>query len=435
MVRLQNARYYLHPLDREYARAQLAVGQPGDSLTAFTLTGLQARAADYYVQIRTPRRDWHSLEDVRPPLAGFELRCDTGNHDTAATVLRNLDNYLEKWGHYRTLVGLHGRIHGRIATPTMNASHLSNLGLCHHSLGEYRRAIDLYTEALAIARETGYRQSESARLGNLGLCYYNLGEYQRAIDLCTQALAIAREIGYPQVEANALGNIGRAWLASGDANQAAAMLAQAVSIADTIGAVEPTLEARSWLVWAHLQLGDAAAALAVTTVERELTFPPEGPAMHMFQGLALLELDRLDESVQALTEALAAADGLLALADRNVAALGARALALSCPAVVTSDQARAAEAAEAFARARAVTRAPGVVADTRRLLGIITAHDQAGLLTATGCGSGWSGRTGRRRAGRPGCRCPRASWRRPPNRGRRGRSRRARKQEPAFCGR
>jgi hypothetical protein len=107
----------------------------------------------------------------------------------------------------------------------------------------------------------------------------------------------------------------------------------------------------------------------------------------MFQGLALLELDRLDESVQALTQALAAADGLLALADRNVAALGA--LALSCLAVVTSDQARAAEAAEAFARARAVTRAPGVVADTRRLLGIITAHDQAGLLTATGCGSGW----------------------------------------------
>jgi tetratricopeptide (TPR) repeat protein len=167
------------------------------------------------------------------------------------------------------------------------------------------------------------------------------------------------------------------------------MLAQAVSIADTIGAVEPALEARSWLAWAHLQLGDAAAALAVTTVERELTFPPEEPAMHMFHGLALLELDRLDESVQALTEALAAADGLLALADRNVAALGARALALSCLAVVTSDQARAAEAAEAFARARAVTRAPGVVADTRRLLGIITAHHQAGLLTATGCGSGW----------------------------------------------
>ena len=50
--------------------------------------------------------------------------------------------------------------------------------------------------------------------------------------------------------------------------------------------------------------------------------------------------------------------------------------------MVAGDPARAAEAAEAFARARAVTRAPGVVADTRRLLGIVTAHDHSGILAA-----------------------------------------------------
>src|SRR5437667_7576487 len=48
MVRFQDARYYLHPLDREYARARIPVGHPGDSSTAFTLTGLAARAATYY---------------------------------------------------------------------------------------------------------------------------------------------------------------------------------------------------------------------------------------------------------------------------------------------------------------------------------------------------------------------------------------------------
>ena len=74
--------------------------------------------------------------------------------------------------------------------------------------------------------------------------------------------------------------------------------------------------------------------------------------------------------------------GLLALADRNVNALEARALALSGLAVATGDPAQAAEAAEAFARARAVTRAPGVVADTRRLFDIITAHDHSGILAA-----------------------------------------------------
>ena len=209
MVRFQDARYYLHPLDREYARARLPAGDPGDSLTAFTLTGLQARAADYYAQIRTPRQSWRTLEDVRPQLAEFELRCATGDYDTAATVLRDIDfDYLQTWGHYRTLVELHGRIHGRIADPTLNANHLGNLGICHHKLGEYRRAIDLHSQALAIARETGDRAGESADLGNLGICHFSLGEYRRAIDLHTQALAIARETGDRAGEGADLGNLG-----------------------------------------------------------------------------------------------------------------------------------------------------------------------------------------------------------------------------------
>ena len=175
---------------------------------------------------------------------------------------------------------------------------------------------------------------------------------------CKPDAAIARDIGNRYLEADALVY----WVrpgSSGDARQAAALLGHAVSIADATGDIEPAMEARSWLARAHLQLGDAAAALAVTAVERELTYPPEEPAMHLLEGLALLELNRPDESAQAFSEALAAADGLLALADRNVAALEVRALALSGLAVVAGDPARAAEAAEAFARARAVTRARG----------------------------------------------------------------------------
>ena len=182
--------------------------------------------------------------------------------------------------------------------------------------------------------------------------------------------------------------MGQAWLASGDARQAVMLFGQALSIADATGDIEPTVEARSWLARAHLRLGDAAEALTLTNVERELTYPPGEPAMHLLEGLALLELNRPDESAQAFSDALAAADGLLALADRNVDALEVRALALSGLAVVTSDQSPAAEAAEAFARARAVTTAAGVVADSRRLLGIITAHDPSGLLTAIESGSG-----------------------------------------------
>ena len=219
LVRFQDRHYYLHPVDREYARSRLPAGGLGDSAAAFTLTGLQARAADYYAQIRTPRESWRTLDDVRPQLAEFELRCDTGDYDTAATVLADIDfDYLQVWGHYRTLAGLHGRIHGRITDPNLNAAHLVNLGVCHYRLGDYRLAIDLHTQALAIARETADRWSEGAELGNLAICHYSMGDYRQAIDLYTQALAIARETGDRRFEGLELGNLGSAtsaWATTG----------------------------------------------------------------------------------------------------------------------------------------------------------------------------------------------------------------------------
>jgi tetratricopeptide (TPR) repeat protein len=176
LARFRDGLYHLHPVDRDYARSQLPAGSPGDAPAAFTLTGLQARAADYYTQIRTPRESWRTLEDIRPQLAEFELRCDTGDYDTAATVLAGIDfSYLQVWGHYRTLIELHGRIHGHITDPGLNASHLVNLGNCHFSLGDYRQAVDLYTQALAIDRDTGNRQGEGAALAGLANCHHNFG--------------------------------------------------------------------------------------------------------------------------------------------------------------------------------------------------------------------------------------------------------------------
>ncbi len=381
LARFHDGHYYLHPVDQDYARSQLPPGAPGNSAAAFTLAGLQARAADYYTQIRTPRESWRTLDDVQPQLAEFELRCDTGDYDTAATVLDDIDfDYLRVWGHYRTLIDLHGRIHGRIIDPALNAAHLSSLGLCRSMLGEYERAIDLHTQALAIARDIGDRRGEGARLGNLGNCRSMLGEYERAIDLCTQALAIARDIGDHYGEANALDYLGRVWLASGEARRAVTLLEQAVSTADITGDIEPAVEARSWLARARLQLGDPAAALTAAAAGRELPYPAGEPAIRLLEGLALLGLHRREESVRAFSGALAAADALLALADRNVAAQHARALALSGLAAATGDPARAAEAGKAFARADAVTGVAGVAADTRRLLDQIACHDRSGIL-------------------------------------------------------
>ena len=248
LVRFHDGNYHLHPVDRDYARSQLPVGSPGDAAAAFTLTGLQARAADYYAQIRTPRESWRTLEDLRPQLDEFGLRCDSGDYDTAATVLDDIDfDYLRVWGHYRTLTGLHGRIHGRITNPELDNAHLTNLGLRHYYIGDYRQAIDLHTQALAIARDTGDRRGESAALGNLGNCNASLGEYRRAIELHTQALDIARDIGHRQGESSRLGGLGNCHASLGDYRRAIDLHTQALDIARDIGHRQG--EAAAWAAW------------------------------------------------------------------------------------------------------------------------------------------------------------------------------------------
>ena len=503
LVRFHDRHYHLHPVDRDYARRHIPPDSPGAPPAAFTLTGLQARAADYYTQIRTPRESWRSIDDVRPQLAEFNLRCDSGDYNTAATVLADIDfDYLRVWGHYRTLLDLHGRIHGRITDAWANTAHLTNLGLCHYRVGDYRRAIELHTEALGIAREIGdrrgegvdlgnlgnchyslgdyrqaidlhsqalgiaretgdrrgegvdlgnlgnchyslgdyrqaidlhsqalgiareigdregegrhsgnlgnchyslgdYRQAidlhsqalaiardirnrlgEGASLGTLGLCHYSLGDYRQAIELHTQALAIAREIGNQYEEASALINLGRACLVSDGPRRAVTLLEEAVRVAGATGDIEPAAEARSGLARAYLVLGDPGAALAPAASARERPYPTEEQTLRLLEGIALLELGRIDEGVRAFSEALTAADALLALADRNVAALHICALALSGLAAGTGDPTRATEAVAAIGRAQAVTSAAGVTADTKQLLDLIAAHDPTGLLGA-----------------------------------------------------
>jgi tetratricopeptide (TPR) repeat protein len=159
------------------------------------------------------------------------------------------------------------------------------------------------------------------RAGQPGNCHYDLGDYRQAIHLHTQALAIARDIGDRYGEANTLNYLGRAWLASSDPRQAVTLLEQAVSVADASGDIEPAVEARSGLARAQLQLGEPAAALATATAQPELPYPTEEPTMRLLEGMALLEQHRPGEAVPAFTSALTTADALLELAGSNVAAL------------------------------------------------------------------------------------------------------------------
>jgi tetratricopeptide (TPR) repeat protein len=197
---------------------------------------------------------------------------------------------------------------------------------------------------------------------------------------CRRGGRIHGRITDPALNAGHLTDLGSCHFGLGEYRQAIDLLGQAVSIADAAGDSESAVMARLDLARAHLQLGDPATALLTVTQALDLPYPLGKSTLRLLEGLALLELNRPEESVQAFSDAATAADALLALAGRNVDALQARALALSGLAATTGDPARAAEAGRAFARAEAITNAAGMAADTRTLLGQIARHDTSNIL-------------------------------------------------------
>ena len=73
------------------------------------------------------------------------------------------------------------------------------LGNAYSDLGQVKKAIDYYEQALVISKEIGDRQGEGSDLGNLGSSYSDLGQVKKAIDYYEQALVIGKEIKDPKL--------------------------------------------------------------------------------------------------------------------------------------------------------------------------------------------------------------------------------------------
>jgi tetratricopeptide (TPR) repeat protein len=205
-------------------------------LTAFTQHDLLNRAADYFAQARKPRAEWKKLDDLAAQLAEFELRCDAGNYDTAASVLLGFDfDYLRLWGHYRLMIEMHEKLEGKINDLNLARISIGNMGQALYFTGNGKKAITNYEKAVLMAKKAKNRQAESVWLGNVGLAYANLGDVHKAIEFHEHALVIAREIGDRGGEGVDLGNLGNRYSDLGDARKAIEFYEQALVITREVG--------------------------------------------------------------------------------------------------------------------------------------------------------------------------------------------------------
>ena len=295
-ARKESGRFYLHPVDRDFAyglipaaenreqRVENSDSRPQKTALRSLLSGhlsftqhdLTSRAADYFRQARKPRAEWKKLDDLAAQLAEFDLRCEAGDYDTAASVLSEIDHdYLLLWGYWNQLLNYHLRLNEKLQERNLILTNLLSLGRTYdmignlseashyyekglkisqqqnmrkwegqfvwglgqtfQGIGKVRDAINLYEQQLEIARDTGNKESEENAFGNLASAYADLGDDRKAIEFNEQALAIAREIGNHQAEEYPLVNLGSAYADLGDDRKAIAFYEQALVIAREIG--------------------------------------------------------------------------------------------------------------------------------------------------------------------------------------------------------
>ncbi len=224
----------LHPIDQDFAYSQLP--EEGSGEPTCTRQALERRAAEYYVQLRIPEETWKTIDDLEPQLAEFEHRIRAGDYDGACMVLNTIDfNCLFLWGHFTQLIELRGKLLGHLTDFRLQAINLGSLGRAYYPVGQVRRAIKFYEEALPIARSLNDFHQESELLSSLGRAYRKQGDFDQSMKLHKQALSIARKIKDREAEGSQLGYLGRTYRDLGRGEQAIKLYKEALAIAREIG--------------------------------------------------------------------------------------------------------------------------------------------------------------------------------------------------------
>jgi tetratricopeptide (TPR) repeat protein len=399
-VRKQEGRYYLHPVDREYAMRRIPRGQPDDRTAepaVYSQLALLHRGAEYFLAARPDSSSWKSLDDLGMLLAEFDMRCDGEDFERAYAVLYTFEYYLQLWGQYRLSRELAVRLEGHLQDPVMRMTVARTIGGADSRLGRYPDAIRWLEQSLAIARELQNTEEESYTLYQVGWCHGELGDTAKAVEFGESSLRIAEANGYTGAQGDTLSILGWYYGKLGQVEQSVDFCGRAVellrdtssanSVATALSnvagvlldaeryeesiarareslATDPdSINLRNWnhgfMARAWLGLGKLAEARATAEEGRKADEPENNPNVLVLLGIACLRLGDRDAAAEAFAAAAAQAEAVLQFA-ANYNALDSKGVALSGLALC-GDPSRVTAAAHAHHAARRINRDAGVV--------------------------------------------------------------------------
>ena len=112
----------------------------------------------------------------------------------------------------------------------LEATTLHSIGLIYSNLGENQKALEYYKQALPISRALEDKNGEASILNNIGIVYADLGENQKALQYYNQALRLRRAVKDRGGEATTLTNIGGIYADIGEKHKALQFYNQALPL-------------------------------------------------------------------------------------------------------------------------------------------------------------------------------------------------------------
>ncbi|HSB11373.1 MAG TPA: tetratricopeptide repeat protein [Blastocatellia bacterium] len=141
------------------------------------------------------------------------------------------------------------------------ATVLSNIAAVYQDLGENDKALENYMAALPLRRDAGDKAGEAVTLSNIGVLYGHTGENQKALDYFNQALALVRAIGNRPYEESILNNLAATYQDLGEVQKSLDHYNQAMQIARQLGDRSGESTIVNGLGNLYLTQGDTSKAL------------------------------------------------------------------------------------------------------------------------------------------------------------------------------
>jgi len=112
---------------------------------------------------------------------------------------------------------------------------LNGIGAVHTNKGDYDNALDYFEMSLTIAEELGDKRGIGVSLNNIGLVQHDKGDYETALDYLERSLTIAEELGDKRGIGVSLNNIGLMYWNKGDYEKSLDYYGRSLAIDEELG--------------------------------------------------------------------------------------------------------------------------------------------------------------------------------------------------------